>query len=114
MKRDKRGVYIVLSGEVDGTLCSFCRYASWDGFCGDKYCVCESPFEAIYDRECELAPQDDCWGFSPILPVRDIADIVGMVLSEHFRDWAWQKNGNQIMVFGEKTNQGGENTARIV
>jgi len=98
MKKVAREVYIALSNEALTNLCTFCYYDK--GSCYDD--ACAHPFIIISEDDLGLSPGADCWGFRNSLPVRDIADIVGIVLAHHFWDWAWlMKDDKQIKIYGE-------------
>ena len=102
MKASRREVYRELLKEVDGgILCSFCRYSQWEGECKEAYCECQHPLEAITDKEEELYPGGDCWGFRPHVSLQDIADIVGIILVGHSQQWSWWIDNGQIYVHVE-------------
>jgi len=46
--REQREVFIKLSEEINGTLCTFCRYSHYvsDGCC-EGYAECEHPVESL-------------------------------------------------------------------
>jgi len=105
MKGNERKIYVVLSSEIDGILCCFCRYSRWTGECFEGcegYYECEHPIEAVPGYEEELSPGADCWGFKPEIPLQDVADIVGIILAEGFRGWAWWREDGQIRVHGQR------------
>ena len=105
MKKIDREIYITLAAEIDWNLCGFCRYARWEGSpcCEDVSMECEHPIEAIDDIARWMdSPNQDCWGFKPRVNVRDLADIVGLILAN---DWdrervSWRKEEGQIKVSG--------------
>ncbi len=109
MKKVQREVYIVLSSEIDGCLCSFCKHAEWSGCCSDSEVECQHPLykHTNYIRfEETCCPGEDCWGFRPVYRVRDIADIVGVVLAEGFTDWSFSYSisRGRIIVYGRKAD----------
>uniref|UniRef100_A0A6M3LWM4 Uncharacterized protein n=1 Tax=viral metagenome TaxID=1070528 RepID=A0A6M3LWM4_9ZZZZ len=102
MKKFDRKIYIVLADEVDCALCVFCQYSQSEGWCEESYPVCTHPLEyrlPVYDEE--LTPGDDCWCFRNELPLDDIADIVGIIKANKFSYWGWQKDKDQIKVYGK-------------
>ncbi len=95
MKREARAVYVALANEVDAQLCCFCK--SHDAImCGDV--GCSHPLPVSDD---EVYPGDDCWGFRPKVKVPDLADIVGIVLSNGWQSWRYEL-GDPIKVSGTK------------
>ncbi len=87
MKKQQREIYQVLADEIDWCLCSFCKYAKFDGSpCYDDAGLdCTHPLGEIWDDQRLVGePGLDCWGFRPNLPLSDIADIVGLILSQGF------------------------------
>lgn len=111
MKKAGRAIYITLAAEIDWNLCGFCRYARWYGSpCEDGGMECENPIEALSEISDWMdSPNQDCWGFKPMVNVRDCADIVGLVLANGW-DWKktmWWKEDGQIKVAGlEKVSVG--------
>ena len=103
MKGDKRRVYLELVGEISWTLCSFCRYATWEGSCcDDSWCTCEHPIEAVSEKLDWIGPTTDCWGFRPTVNVSDMADIVGLMLYRFDSErtlWHRERDG-QLVVQG--------------
>jgi hypothetical protein len=106
VKKVDREIYIILSAEIDWNLCGFCRYCRCDGSvcCEASYCECEHPLEVITDDAesgC-ICPGDDCWGFKPYVNVRDMADIVGLVLANNWdtETVSWHKDDGKILVAG--------------
>ena len=95
---EKRKTYLALANEADAQLCSFCRFAVFEGgsVCsGDCYPVCEHPLKdrfLKYDTEPE--PGDDCWGFRPYEPIETVADIVGILLEKNGYEASWVKRKN--------------------
>jgi len=102
VNKDKRVIYNELCSELDGcTLCTFCKYAQWvGGSCCDSYPECQHPIWAVAGKEEMLEPEQDCWGFRPGLPVRDIVDIVGIILSNKWSEWSYQNTEGRIVVKG--------------
>ncbi len=109
MKKEQREVYHVLAAEVDAGLGAFCKYLRGSGSCCDGGLECIHPLEYVVphfdDCECEC-PGTDCWGFRSKFTMADIADIVGVVLSEGYLDWMYRVDANgQILVSGEKKRE---------
>lgn len=104
MKATQRVVYLELSNGVNATLCTFCKHAAWSGYCADgKECECEHPLEdKLPAADWEVEPGQDCWGYRPCLPVVDIADIAGLVLSNGFDEWSWGRDNGKLIVYGRK------------
>ena len=101
MKKDKREVYQNIIDLVEADLCIFCKFASWSGGCSDCKFECEHPLEAVY--ESYYGDSRNCWGFRPYLKLKDIVDIVGIVLSMGFSDWSWSGNRKtDIHVMGKR------------
>ena len=96
MKGERREAYRVLAAEVGWTLCGFCRYARWNGSgCDGGWCECEHPIEKIAEQDM-VCPDDDCWGFRARVNVSDMADIVGLMLSQFdpgATTWHKEKDG---------------------
>ena len=108
MKKQQREVYLELSKEVDAVLCSFCKYSRWDGGCEEASCDCQHPLEDYFSHSYGyygLEPGCDCWGFRPVVRLADIADIVGIILGNGFREWSWDLTGDQIYVYGSVKSQ---------
>lgn len=106
MKRDQRLPYVELANEICWTLCSFCRYADWQGCgCDDGWMECKHPVPAISDPVGNgpgPEPGDDCWGFRAALNVSDMADVVGLVLyrfDSERSNWYRREDG-QVVVQG--------------
>lgn len=81
--RGQREAVLALVGEVNWTLCCFCRYAEWIGSgCDDGYSECHHPLPAMESRADYIDPGTDCWGFrlKEHMTVSDVADIVGFML----------------------------------
>ena len=100
MKAAQREIYKVLAAEIDWHICSFCKWT--DGsFCSGDY-GCYHPL-AVISEEADCSATD-CWGYRPRLKVQDVADIVGIILSEGFNpfDALWQLEDGQIKVYGRK------------
>ena len=105
MKKEQREVYRALVAEIDTVTCVFCRYAESQG-CRDGV-ICRHPLEVVEEVEEDVyCTGKDCWAFRPIIGISDIADIVGLVLSEDFRDWSWVRGRDGgLRVMGEKPRQ---------
>jgi len=104
VKKEQRLVFRELSSEVETTLCSFCKYSISQG-CKDGM-ECKHP---LVDRTCnfpgeeELCPGDDCWGYRPVVKVSDVADIVGIILANGWREWMYVlPEDKSILVSGRK------------
>jgi len=67
---------------------------------------CEHPLaERGRFPECCVEPGVDCWGYRPHLPLKDIVDIIGVILSEGFENWSYQIiDDDNIKVFGRKSD----------
>lgn len=105
MKKEQREVYRVVVAEIDADICIFCRFAESLGCCDGM--ECRHPLEVVCEmQESVCCIGKDCWAFRPKMPISDIADIVGIVLSEKYMDWAWvrRRNGG-LRVVGEKARQ---------
>lgn len=102
MKKNQREIYLVLSMEVETTLCTFCKFFKSE-WCGDGSCnhTLVDKLEATYGLYKGQEPGDDCWGFRPDISVRDVADIVGIVLSKKFKIWSYEITNKGIKVYGE-------------
>lgn len=87
MKGAEREIYRVLTNEVDWQLCAFCKFAESDGC--DAGPECKHPLWKISEREWELEPGEDCWGFRPQHSVSFITDIVGIVLERGWQSATW-------------------------
>jgi hypothetical protein len=92
MNKEQREVYQVLTAEAGACLCTFCKYSKFTGSsCNeDAECECKHPltdktFYVRFDETCY--PGEDCWGFRPNHPLSEIADVIGIVLSEGFENW---------------------------
>ena len=107
MKAGQRLVYHELASEVNATLCTFCKYALWTGMCEDGDCTCEHPlvehFEWRFTGWCSsLEPGQDCWAYRPNMLLVDVADIVGVILSNGFDEWSYvnDKEAREFTVYG--------------
>lgn len=83
MKKEQRSVYVVLTGLVDCTLCTFCSYGRTIGFCCENGLECTHPLVDKFDMfnsYCGMEPDMDCWGFKRQLPHEDLIDSVGIIL----------------------------------
>ncbi len=100
MKKGQRELYLELCSEVDAQLCAFCRYGNSMGDCCEGYYECRHPIKGIrYEDECP-EPEEDCWAFSPELPREVIADVVGVIISQHWKTWSYYVQEGPIPVFG--------------
>jgi len=102
MKGQQRVVYLELCDEVNAQLCAFCKYGNSMGWgCDESYYECRHPIRGIRYEEDVPDPGGDCWAFSPELPLAVIADIVGVVVSQHWTQWEFfvEKEG-PLPVFG--------------
>jgi len=113
VKKTEREIYIEIASIIDWNLCGFCRHSrnNGDSVCGESECWCEHPLEAVTDMwnyDGGIAPpSNDCWGFAPVLSVRNTADIVGVILAEGYdteRCQWWKENG-ELHVEGIKANK---------
>jgi len=108
MKKSEREIFMVLAAEVDAGLGAFCKHADYAGSdCCETYFVCEHPLreKLPISEDCECCfPNTDCWGFQPSVKVVDVADIVGIILSEQFLDWSWRYDilAGRILVSGRR------------
>ena len=102
MKKEKRGIFLVLASELDFTICSFCKYSeAVSGYspcdAGEPYCIhplgyrLEDSFNG-YDIE----PGQDCWGFRASHSVEFCADIVGICLANKWEAAVWWPNKKGI------------------
>ena len=100
MRKSKREPYYILSNVAlpDGgqpIMCSFCRYAEWNGDCKEAECECrhslneprtcpwtiEAMIEKTMDEGC------DCFLFRPRFTPEVAADLVGIWLQGQEPDW---------------------------
>jgi hypothetical protein len=104
MKKADREIYMVLANEIDSLICDFCSYDLVD-CCGESPCDCgeSSCHHPLKDRlEMEhssygIEPGEDCWGFRPCYSVELCADVVGIVLANHWRyGYRLWKNKNNV------------------
>lgn len=114
MKREQREIYLVLANELDSPMCTFCKYSKWEGSpcTDDAYCECQHKLDKEFDLFMggdSKWPGDDCWGFRPAAHLNDIADVVGLILSEHFTNWSWEKtDSGTILVYGRPLQTPGQ------
>ena len=47
------------------SLCHFCRYAQWEGYCKESYPVCQHPLAERYEFDAFEGDGNPCWGFRP-------------------------------------------------
>ena len=107
MNKGQRLVYVKLAKEIDWGICGFCKYHYCHGSaCDDGDCSCEHKLEVVRDKyEFDYDVMTDCWAFRPSLKVQDIADIVGIVLSENFDPYEfmyWTDKEGQLHIAGNK------------
>ena len=62
-------------------MCSFCKYAEWQGDCGEQWAECKHPLADKLDSDgiiesVQLGEGTDCWAFRPKV---DIPTADGMV-----------------------------------
>jgi hypothetical protein len=101
MKREQRDVYLNLTRELDGgCLCSFCKYALWSGGCDDAEVECNHSIESVWEDKEFPYPGMDCWGFRPKYSLPVIADIVGIIIGNHWESWSYWEDCNEIRVGG--------------
>ena len=100
MKGLKREVFKNLSEEIGGILCCFCKYAEWEGGCGESYAVCVHPLSGRYGcfKEKDLEPGDDCWGYRPLVKLDKVVAIVAHILVNKITQWSWYEDKGQIYV----------------
>ena len=85
MKKDKRTVYLELTSEIGWNLCPFCLHNKSEGSLCDSWQECHHPLDRVAElNEMGLESGEDCWGFRSEYPLSDIADMVGIVLSQRF------------------------------
>ncbi len=118
MKKEARLVYLELSSEIKGTLCTFCHYSSWQGDgCSEGYNECHHPIEALSwenTNEDTLEPGSDCYGFRPNLPIHLVTEIAGAILSQGFDEWMYRRfSPTSVTVYGRHWQQGKENAATV-
>jgi hypothetical protein len=99
MTKFDRLIYVELAREVDAEICCFCKYSQSLG-CGEG-----SACTHTLDEKYELLRvtddiQSDCWAFRPCMSISLISDIVGIILSKHWENWAFHREGEQVKVFG--------------
>lgn len=87
MKKEQRAIYLVLTDEINCSLCTFCKHAEFTGsLCEAIENDCRHPLKDKsweFDKQVESAyEQGDCWGFRPAYPVEFVADVVGIVLAK--------------------------------
>ena len=109
MKKEERGIFIELASQIDASLCTFCRYGDWysEGCC-EGHNECQHPItELSWENKNEdgLYPGGDCYGFKPSFSVQMVADIVGSVLSQGYRDWGFLiYSKKRVTVYGNSPN----------
>ncbi len=101
MKKQDRARYLAVCGsdiqlpdrDTYPILCSFCKYAEWNGDCKEPENDCKHPlgvagyYRAEQCIEDYLCDGEDCWLFSPNVTPEVAADIVGIWLQGKQVDW---------------------------
>jgi hypothetical protein len=94
MKKAEREPYLILNklslpnGGII-SLCSWCKYAQWEGYCEELECDCKHPLWRVRDYVFDDAVQGgDCWGFRPQVSREDAVDMVGIWLTGKAVDWS--------------------------
>lgn len=118
MKKQDRELYIELTREIGGNLCVFCKHAEWESSgCDEGYAVCVHPIESLSTqnvREEDLTPGDDCYGFTPNMPVFLIADIVGAIISQGWDTWFFRRySKTSVTIYGERYRAEGRSTSKV-
>lgn len=106
MKKHQRHVYLELTKEIEWNLCAFCKYAEFSSLC-DGDVNCKHDFWEISDQD-YIYPGQDCWGFRPDMPISDIADIVGIIISHNWdpERTSFSRDKEIIEVYGvERSSQ---------
>ena len=111
MKKDIRKVYKELAYEVNGSLCTFCKYADWQSEgCCEGYAECNHPIEKLsyqFINQEDMPPSEDCWGFKSNMNITLAADITGVVLSQKFDLWFYRKySKTSATVYGQNYDKG--------
>ena len=90
--------YVEYSNGGNSNLCSFCRFAKWEGDCGEAYCACSHPLynQGLW-RVADVLLEgdgrgDDCWGFRPKI---DVPGADGMVAN-------WLAGKDVVLLKGEE------------
>jgi len=117
MKRDARRVYLELAKEIHAPMCLICKHPYWESEgCCEGYPCCEHPLRAIQEREEDYPLEDgqDCWGFYPRYAVSTCADIVGVVLSQNYLDWAMRSySRTTVTVYGKTGRADGFKESKV-
>jgi len=118
MNKEERLVYIALTEEMKGSLCTFCKYGDWyaDGCC-EGHNECQHPIEALSSENRnaeELEPGDDCYGFRPNISVSLATDLVGAIISQGFDEWFYRRfSRKSVTVYGRSYDRGVETTGKV-
>ena len=107
MNKQDREIYSVLSGEVNSSLCMFCKYNHAEGIspCDMGEPSCNHPLKyRLPDDYSDFIK--DCWGFR--LLIKDIsicADLTGIILQNSWDEWVYWKNEKGTWkIWGEQTS----------
>ena len=106
MNKEQRQIYVDLAGELNWSMCAFCKYSVCygnicDGFCDDG--ECEHPLvEVVGFGDDYLEPYTDCWGFRPSHDVALCADIVGICLQNGWSFANWWESKGKVLIRGEQ------------
>jgi hypothetical protein len=94
MKKAQREPYLILNEVAlpnggNPNLCSWCKYAKWQGYCEDSYPECQHPLQIIQEQSFYIGlDRSDCWGFRPEVSREDAVDVVGIWLQGKAVDWS--------------------------
>lgn len=118
MKKDERLVYIALSEEINGTLCSFCKYGKWySNGCCEGHNECQHPIDELsYELKNEdmLYPGSDCYGFRTNISVNLAADLVGAIISQGFDAWFYRRfSPTSVTIYGRSYDKGIETSGKV-
>ena len=82
MKGAQREGYLYLVRIGGYGLCSFCKYADWQGSsCCDAELYCDHPLPVLNEDEdltCNVSSGSDCWGFTPTKTLQQIGVVIGI------------------------------------
>ena len=118
MKKEQREVYVELAQVMNASLCTFCKYGSWqmEGCC-EGYNECQHPVEALsweYVHEESLEPGSDCYGFKANMGVDLVADIAGAIISEGYDEWFYRRySPESVTVYGRSYDRGVEVSSKV-
>lgn len=109
MKKEARGIYLILSNEIGAQLCVACKYGDFTGSscCDDGYYECQHKLNdyigfPLYKADGCMEPGMDCWGFRPDMKVEDLADITGVILEQGFDEWSFTRSKGKTKIYGRK------------